>query len=198
MLYVSPYLWSASIDGTVRVWDVSSGRCIGCIGAGPVNATGHTGAVSCLEFINNSSNSNSSGNISGNLDNSNTSSTDTSGTVDNYIASGSADGDVKLWKSNGEYVHTCSHNVIVTSLRTFQDSCGGQLVLLIGLLDGRIVVRSCMTMLIMFTIPNSIYNTKAVWSLTVIPGSSCFAAGGEDGQLIIWRITQALVDTSSG
>ena len=69
----------------------------------------------------------------------------------------------------------------------------GVQVLLIGLLDGCIVVRSCSSMNILFTIDSSICRTTAVWSINNL-GQSCFATGGDDGNLIVWRIEQALQD----
>jgi len=171
LLYCAPLLWSASLDFTLRVWDVATGRCEGVIGAGPTNPNGHTGAVACLEAI------------------------VTDG--ETFVASGGAEGDVRLWRTNGEFVHVIPHGVCVCSMKTFQDGFGGQQVLIIGLYDGRIVLRSCACMVILLTIPNSAFKTKAMWSIVNIDrGSSCFATGSEDGQLLVWRITKPLIDTT--
>ena len=180
LLYAAPFLWSGSFDATLRVWGLDTGKCEGCIGAGPGNANGHTAAIVCLEMI-----------------------PSTGPDPDSYVASGGADGDVRLWKTNGEFLHACSHGTPVTALRCFQDSFGGQQALLVGLMDGRIIMRSCATMNILMAIPNNILpsrvDSKTVWSLLSLgAGSSCFAAGGEDGQLVIWRVSTALVDTSIG
>ena len=180
LLFAAPFLWSGSFDATLRVWEMATGRCAGCIGAGPGNANGHTQAVVCLEII-----------------------TTTGPDAESYVASGGADGDVRLWKTNGEFVHSCSHGTPVTSLRCFQDIFGGQQTLIIGLLDGRIILRSCATMNILFAINNNLLpsnvHTKAVWSIVSLGvGSSCFATGGDDGQLVVWRVSTALIDTSIG
>ncbi len=95
------YLWSGSVDRNLRVWEVGTGKCLGVLTAAN-GGNGHKDAVSCLEVIPPVAPSN-----------------------DTYIASGAGDGEVKLWKTNGEYVHTCSHPSFVTALRTFQDSMGG-------------------------------------------------------------------------
>lgn len=75
----------------------------------------------------------------------------------------------------------------VTCLHSFQDELGGVPVLLIGMLDGGIVARSCSTMNVLFVIDTSICNTKSVWAIASL-GRSCFASGGEDGKLIIWQV----------
>lgn len=66
-------------------------------------------------------------------------------------------------------------------------------MLLVGLLDGSIVARSCASMNILFVLDASICRTKAVWSITNL-GQSCFATGGDDGNLIVWKVERALVD----
>ena len=180
LLYSPPYLWSGSLDNTLRVWDVATGACAGCIAAGAASAAarnpdGHTQAVACLEAI------------------------PAAPDREAMVASGGADGDVRLWTPQGTFLHSCGHGgVCVTALRCFQDNAGGQLSLLVGLFDGRIVVRSCATMAILFTIPSSTFNTRAVWGLVTIPNSGCFASGGDDGQLIIWQVRGPLVDSTQG
>lgn len=95
------YLWSGSVDRTVRVWDVGTGKCIGVLSAAG-GGHGHKDAVSCMELI-----------------------PAAAPGSDAYIATGAGDGEVKLWKANGEFVHTVSHTSFVTALRTFQDTMGG-------------------------------------------------------------------------
>jgi WD40 repeat protein len=45
-----------------------------------------------------------------------------------YIASGGVDGDLKLWRLNGEFVHSISHGTFITAMATFQDTLGGKCV----------------------------------------------------------------------
>lgn len=66
-------------------------------------------------------------------------------------------------------------------------------MLLIGLLDGTIHVRSCLSMKILFTLDTSICHTKAIWSIVDL-GQSCFGAGSDDGQIVVWKVGSALVD----
>lgn len=90
------------MDRSIRVWEVGTGKCLGVLSSSN-NGNGHKDAVSCLELIPAVAPNNEA-----------------------YIASGGGDGDVKLWKTNGEFVHTCTHTTFVTALRTFQDSMGGK------------------------------------------------------------------------
>ncbi len=85
----------------MRVWDVGTGKCIGVLSA-TGGGHGHKDAVSCMELI-----------------------PATAPGSDTYIATGAGDGEVKLWKTNGEFVHTVTHSSFVTALRTFQDTLGG-------------------------------------------------------------------------
>lgn len=66
-------------------------------------------------------------------------------------------------------------------------------VLIIGLLDGNIVLRSCITLKILFVVDSGICFTKAIWSIASL-GQSCFATGTDDGNVIVWRIQHALTD----
>ena len=159
------------MDTTIRVWNLASGKCLGVLSA-IGGAGGHTDAVSCLEFIP------SSPSIPGS---------------EAFVASGGAEGAVKIWKTSGTLAHSCSHTSVVTALRAFKDSNGGNQVLLIGLLDGSIVIRSCLSMKMLFTLDQSICHTKAIWTIVDL-GQSCFATGSDEGAIIVWKIPGALVD----
>jgi len=160
-------LWSGSVDSTLRVWDLASGKCLATLAAAN-GGPGHTQAVTCLEFVPNTG-------------------------AEPFIASGAADNAVKLWGTTGSLLHTVTHGAMVTSLKAFKDTLGGIQVLLIGLLDGTIHVRSCMSMKILFTLDASICHTKAIWSIVDL-GQSCFGAGSDDGQIVVWKVGSALVD----
>lgn len=93
-------LWSGSVDSTLRVWDLASGKCLATLSA-IAGAGGHTDAVSCLELL-------------------------PPVGADSFVASGSADKTVKLWNvAAGTLAHTCTHSAMVTSLKAFKDSTGG-------------------------------------------------------------------------
>lgn len=161
-------LWSGSVDSTIRVWDLASGKCAATLSA-IGGAGGHTDAVSCLEFIPNAG-------------------------AEAFIASGSADKTVKLWKaSGGELMHTCTHSSMVTALKAFRDTMGGIQVLVVGLLEGTIVIRSCVSMKVLFYLDQSISRTKAIWSIVDL-GQSCFGTGSDDGNIVVWKINSALAD----
>lgn len=160
ILGVESRLWSGSADRTIRVWEISSGQCLGVLtsygvnnnnnnssssssngmggssisglgssinpagitsgaASGNVNVGfGHTDAVSCLEFLPFSSSSSSSA-APGNTAPSG------QGSEESYIASGGADGELKLWRTNGEFVHSISHGSFITAMKHFQDDYGG-------------------------------------------------------------------------
>ena len=97
---IGTFLWSGSVDYTIRVWDLSTGKCaatLSALGGG----SGHTDAVTCMEYI---------PNMGG----------------EPLIASGSADRTVKIWNPNGGALHhTCTHSSVVTALKAFRDTHGG-------------------------------------------------------------------------
>lgn len=118
------------MDTTIRVWDLAAGKCLGVLSAGAGGGgKGHTDAVSCLEYIPASSSSSSSGSSTGlgglspavNSNNIGGGGLDTS-----YIASGGAEGAVKLWKSDGSFVASTMHSSMVTALKAFNDQLGGK------------------------------------------------------------------------
>lgn len=80
---------------------MASGRCLGALTSSN-NGKGHTGPVSCLVL------------------------TPAGPQNELHIASGSSDQEVKLWKPNGEFVHSVSHSAWVTALCPFQDTHGGK------------------------------------------------------------------------
>jgi hypothetical protein len=63
--------------------------------------------------------------------------------------------------------------------------------LIIGLNDGKILIRSCASMKLLISLDPSFGQQKAIWSVVSL-GQSCFVTGGVDGALIFWRIDRAL------
>lgn len=112
---------------------MGSGRCLGvlrgstsaAVGAvGGVNPNcGHTDAVACLELIPAPAPA-AVGGV--------TAPGDVSG-AEAYIASGGGDGEVKLWRTNGEFVQSWSNGAFVTALKFFQDTYGGEYHCLLSL-----------------------------------------------------------------
>jgi WD40 repeat protein len=172
----SRLLWTGSVDRTIRVWELTSGRCVGTLNSA---SGGHTEAVTALELITTPPAAGAAGAVG-----------------DPYIVSAGADGELKVWSTNGEFMGSGSHGQVITALRAFQDGVGGQPALLVGLVDGSIAVRSCATLSLLFVIPSATCGTSTVWALEPL-GQSCFASGGDDGQLIVWKIEMPLMDSSS-
>jgi len=161
-------LWSGSLDKTIRCWDVGSGTCFGVLSASG-GGHGHTGAVTCMILI---------------------PPIPTSQAPDTtYVASAGMDSELKLWKTNGEFVHGITHQNAIMSMSLFKDDKGGVPVILLGLADGWILARSCATMNLIFRIDQSFCRTGTVWSIVDLGRMSCFASGGEDKQLICWNVS---------
>lgn len=99
LFFLDKLLWSGSLDNTIRVWDLGTNKCIGILSS---STNGHNGSITCLCHL--------SGAGMGN---------------ENFIVSGGTDCEVKLWKPNGEFVHSCSHSTCVTAICPFQDAIGG-------------------------------------------------------------------------
>jgi WD40 repeat protein len=95
-LLLDNYLWSASVDKTIKVWDITDSSCM-------TTLLGHRSEVTCLVYLPpNSPQSN-----------------------DSFIASGSMDGDVVFWNSsNGEWKHSISHGNMITCMETLTQQQG--------------------------------------------------------------------------
>jgi WD40 repeat protein len=106
LCFLDQFLWTGSLDHTIRVWDVGSGRCLGVL-TSLNGGKGHTAPVSCFAVIHAGPNK------------------------ELHMASGGFDNEVKVWKMNGEFTHSVSHSAWVTALCPFQDSLGGILALFV-------------------------------------------------------------------
>ena len=158
------HLWSGSTDRSVRVWNLADGRCLGVLAA-TGGKVGHADSVSCLERI-----------------------PPTHANPEAFMVSGGFDSNVNIWKATGEHVHTCTHKVGVVCMKVFEDSLGGQPALVVGHIDGSIVIRACSSLQLLVSLDGP--NTP-VWSLAAL-GQSCFASGGDDGNLIVYQVLKAL------
>lgn len=163
------YLWTGSLDTTLRVWELSSGKCLAVLGLA-TESNAHKSPVAALELV---------------------------ACVDGeYIASGSADGVLKLWRNNGEFAWSGSHSGVINCLRAFRDELGGDQMLLIGTSEGSIFARSCVSMSIMFALDGrTVCHSNTVTGLVCL-GHSVFASVSDDGYLMLWQIQSALKDIS--
>lgn len=69
----------------------------------------------------------------------------------------------------------------------------GVQVLIVGMVDGFIFIRSCVTMKILFMINSSFCHTRTIWSMVDL-GQSCFCTGSDEGSVIVWRINEPLIE----
>jgi len=174
-------IWSSSSDGTIRIWDKTTGACQYNISkqlqpqqGQPTppqaqQATGHSDAVTALETFHSPA-----------------------GT---FVLSGSLDGTVKAWNgTTGECVASESHSgdgVVSLAIAEFQQ----QQVLLVGLVSGNLVCRNLVqTPKVAAFEPlfvlNSKFNVAHNGSVKCItPGpQGTFYSGGSDGSLMVWQI----------
>jgi len=159
-------LWSGSMDRSIRVWNLLDGSLAGklqCVPPG--NNDGHSATITALQIFKNG--------------------------ADSYIASGDESGEVHVWEAaNGNHCDSREHGCPVTTMTTFQDDAQqGQACLVIALFDGRIFLRSCSTLDIVFVLTPQMSGavSSIIWSLKSL-GHSCFASGHDDGNIVIWQI----------
>lgn len=156
------------------MWDIGSGRCLGVLrGPTPTSSagTGHTNAVSSLVLL------------------------PAAEGGEAFIASSGFDGEVKLWHTNGAFAHSVNHSAMVTCLCSFQDNVGGVPLLLVGLQDGRVMMRSALTMDLLVTIDGQLHQNRPVWDILHV-GQSCFVSAGDSGFVVVCRVVQAMLGPS--
>ena len=80
------------------MWDLNTGKCLASLSSA-TEAGAHKAPVAALEVV-----------------------TCADG---EYVASGAADGELKLWKNNGELAWSGLHAGVINCLRAFKDELGG-------------------------------------------------------------------------
>eukprot|EP01042_Synura_sphagnicola_P001911 gene1911-2255_t len=133
LLLIGTALWSGSMDRSIRCWDVGSGTCRGILTS--ANG-GHKEPVTCMEVI-------------------------TMDDASTYVVSGGADAELIIWDMLGNKSWGGSQGGMVTCLRASQDTVGSR-ILLVGLSDGRVLVRSLQSMQLLTKLPA---HRDAVWSI---------------------------------
>ncbi|GKY91853.1 hypothetical protein MPSEU_000156900 [Mayamaea pseudoterrestris] len=175
-------LWSSSLDGSIRIWDLQSGDCRYSITSAPplqqpsqpvgqpaAAGPGHADAVTCLERF------------------------ETPSGV--FILSASLDGTIKAWNgATGECVASEQHGEGVVTIAIAKDQTNTE-VLLVGLLSGNIVCRNLVQTpkaaafeaLFCLTTKFNAGHSEAVRCITPGPQAT-FYSGGNDGRLMVWQI----------
>jgi WD40 repeat protein len=178
-------LWSASKDGSLRIWDLSrpaDAACQFCITSdtpasnpqqpapGGAVGVGHTKAVTALILF--------------------------SMDAGTFLLSSSLDGTIKAWNATtGACVASESHGEGVVSLSLAADTKGTQ-VLLIGLESGNLMCRNLVqtpkaaafSLLFCLSKKYTAGHDGAVHALAAGP-SSTFYSTGNDGKLMVWQFT---------
>lgn len=187
LLPMNQLLWSCSIDGCIRIWNIQTGDNQYCIAreiqpppCPPVPAqqpplpVGHTNAVTSLVLFNHIA---------------------SGGT---YILSSSLDRTIKVWNAlSGECVANESHSSGIVSMCITKDMKMND-ILLIGLENGNIQCRNLMPsgtiqspFQMLFTL-NSRYSaghTDGPVQCIIGGPSSTFYSGGTDGKMLIFSMT---------
>jgi WD40 repeat protein len=178
----SMLLWSSSLDGSMRIWDMTTGACQYSITSSPpqqpgqpvvspINTAGqgHTNAVTALESFHSPA-----------------------GT---FVLSASLDGTIKAWNGlTGECVASEQHGEGVISLAIAHDPTNTE-ILLVGLESGNIVGRNLVQTpkaaafeaLFCLTAKFNQGHSEAVRCITPGPQAT-FYTGGGDGKLMVWQI----------
>jgi WD40 repeat protein len=179
LIMVDKLLWSSSLDGSIRLWDIEKGECQYVITkntkAKDGQATvGHVGAVTGLLLCP----------MPG------------AGT---FVLSSSLDGTIKAWNgANGECVVSHEHQAGVVSMALSQDKSQHPIIL-IGLDNGNIMIRNLVqtqkapAFALILTLSSyfSVGHSGAVRSVAEGPHQT-FYTGGQDGQLLVLQITDDL------
>lgn len=171
-------LWSSSTDRTIRLWDLATGECKYVIAQNTPNAqgvaggVGHDKAVTCLVNFE-------------------------SPQVGNFVLSASLDSTVKAWNTmNAECMASEPHGMGVVCMTLSADIKGNPL-LLCGLENGDIMIRSILQTpttsafcLLLKLTSNYTFGHEHGPVRCLRPGpANTFVSGGEDGKLNVWQIT---------
>lgn len=160
-------LWSGSMDRTLRVWDMSTGNCMGVITSAQ---QGHTEPITCLDSIMHDNKS--------------------------YVLSGSMDQHVKIWDNTGSNAFSACLDGVITALKGCADVAGTPFVV-IGLVDGSMLLQSWPSMTLICSIKDSaILHSRPVWSI-ISCGPGYFATSGDDGKLIVWGSTTSFAENGA-
>mmetsp|Transcript_7472 Transcript_7472/g.11100 ORF Transcript_7472/g.11100 Transcript_7472/m.11100 type:complete len:394 (+) Transcript_7472:75-1256(+) len=162
MVLQGSMLWSGSMDNSICVWNMATVQMVGSV----TSATdGHIEAVTCMTLVN----------------------TPTDG---EFVVSGSVDCSVKVWLPNGKLHYSTDEGTVVTALASAEDGYGG-IVVLVGLSDGKIIIRSWKCLDDLIVLDQHVRHRGEVWCI-----KSCFpgvvATGGADGKVIVWTAQQSL------
>lgn len=169
------YLWSASTDACIRMWDPATGECKYLISK--KSEKSHTKAITDLVVWK-----------------------DQSAT---FVLSSSLDSTVKAWSSTGEMCISSDHGEGVICLATSADS-SGKPILICGLEKGAILIRNLamtpstpaftsLLKIVSYYSNNTGHENGPVRCLRAGP-SNTFYSGGEDGKLYVWQVVGDLVD----
>ena len=68
-------------------------------------------------------------------------------------------------------------------------------MLIIGLVDGRVLIRSAATMDLLAQLDGSFHKNQPVWSILNM-GSNNFAVAGDSGVFVVFHLNKALAQAS--
>lgn len=165
--FTNNILWTTSLDKTLRVWDYASGKCQHVINGQTDNA--HTDRITNMTPFT------------------------YEGT--GYLATSSTDKTVKIWDLTGTHLTTSDCGAAVISIGLVTDSVGGtnKSVLLAGLQNGRVLVRSLPSLTLIATFDPQLCLGHQGAVMTIVPGpANTFFTGGSDGIVYAWSLEPAI------
>lgn len=177
LLICDSFLWSASADTMIKIWDISSFKIHATLHCDDITGAGHVGAVTCLKQMLISP---------------------TPEQASSVVVSGGMDGFIKIWQLSGEHVLNFDCGTGVMALEVFTDNLGGVPVLLAGLADGKLVIFSCADMKILIVVEGNalggpVSPINIIMTLSPPFPENTFVMGTESGDVTIWKVIAPLL-----
>jgi len=162
ILFCGEFVWSASIDRTIKVWQVAETGDSHCVHSISSTANGHSDAITGFQLWN--------------FEN------------QNYILSGGLDGKVTVWEENGNHCYTEELRQPVFAITVATDTEGSPLIA-IATADCAIQIRELPSFKFKCSLNSqfSIGHRQPVRSLTSGPRFTLYS-GSADGVVMVWQI----------
>lgn len=174
LVFCNNFVWSSGVDGSMRVWDPSTGQCKHLVTGASPNVNPHTDAITDMHLWKNQG--------------------------QNYVISSSLDGTVKAWSSDGNILLSEENGEGVLCMAIASDPLGTP-VILCGSGSGGINVRSlshtpsmpAFTLIAKLTPKFNYGHERGPVRCIRVGPSNTWYSGGDDGNLLVWQTVEPLV-----